>query len=92
VRDWRFGELALAAGGIATRERFYNEYERASGLPLDRARVRWWEVMGNARWAAGSVQQGERYLSGDESDLELLAIARRAAEMEWEALRVIKHG
>lgn len=90
VRDWRFGELALAAGGIATRERFYEAYERASGQALDRARVRWWEIMGNARWAAGSVQQGERYLSGDEQDIELVAIARRAAEMQWEALRLIR--
>jgi aminoglycoside phosphotransferase (APT) family kinase protein len=90
VRDWRFGELALAAGGIARRDDFYREYERASGAPLDRERVRWWEVMGNARWAAGSVQQGERYLSGDEQDIELVAIARRAAEMQWEALRLLR--
>jgi aminoglycoside phosphotransferase (APT) family kinase protein len=90
VRDWRFGELALAAGGIATREELYAQYERATGATLDRERVRWWEIMGNARWAAGSVQQGERYLSGDESDIELLAIARRAAEMQWEALRLLR--
>ncbi|MFO0563333.1 MAG: phosphotransferase family protein [Polyangiales bacterium] len=90
VRDWRFGELSLEAGGIATREAFYREYERATGATLDRERVRWWEIMGNARWAAGSVQQGERYLSGDESDIELLAIARRAAEMQWEALRLLR--
>ncbi|MBL8682569.1 MAG: phosphotransferase family protein [Myxococcales bacterium] len=90
VRDWRFGELALAAGGVATRDAWLREYERASGTAIDRARVRWWEIMGNARWAAGSVDQGERYLSGAESDIELLAIARRAAEMEWEALRLIR--
>jgi aminoglycoside phosphotransferase (APT) family kinase protein len=92
VRDWRFGELSLAAGGFATREAFVRAYERARGVTVDPARVRWWEIMGNARWAAGSVLQGERYLSGDESDLELLAIARRAAEMEWEALRLIRGG
>ncbi len=90
VRDWRFGELALAAGGIARRDDFYRAYEHATGTTLDRARVRWWEVMGNARWAAGSVQQGERYLSGDEQDIELVAIARRAAEMQWEALRLLR--
>jgi hypothetical protein len=36
------------------------------------------------------VQQGERYLSGDEQDIELVAIARRAAEMQWEALRLLR--
>jgi hypothetical protein len=38
------------------------------------------------------VYQGERYLSGDESDLELIAIARRAVEMEFEAIRLIERG
>jgi hypothetical protein len=48
--------------------------------------------MGNVRWGVGSVMQGERYLSGEESDLELIAIARRAVEMEYEALRLIEKG
>jgi hypothetical protein len=48
--------------------------------------------MGNVRWALGAVVQGLRYLDGGEADLELLAIARRAAEMEFEALRLIERG
>ncbi len=44
------------------------------------------------RWALGSIYQGERYLSGEESDIELLGIARRAVEMEFEALRLIDQG
>ena len=92
VRDWRFGQNALAAGGLATREAFVEAYARASGRQLELRTVHWWEVMGNARWAAGSVQQGERYLSGEESDLEYVAIARRAPEMEWEALRLLEQG
>ncbi len=90
VRDWRFGELDKPAGGLATREVFYGAYEKASGRPVQRDVVRWWEVLGNARWAAGSLFQGERYLSGEESDLELVAIARRAVEMEFEALRLVE--
>jgi len=92
VRDWRFGELDKPAGGLASRDEFYRAYERASGRPVRRDEVRWWEVLGNARWAAGSIFQGERYLSGEESDLELVAIARRAVEMEFEALRLIEKG
>jgi aminoglycoside phosphotransferase (APT) family kinase protein len=92
VRDWRFGQLQLAAGGLARRERFHAAYEKASGRAVDPGRAHWWEVMGNARWAVGSVMQGERYLSGEESDLELIAIARRAVEMEYEALRLIEKG
>ena len=92
VRDWRFGQLALPVGGFSTREPFYAAYEAASGSTVDRARLHWWEVFGNLAWAVGSVQQAHRYLSGAESDLELVAIGRRAAEMEWEALRLIEHG
>ncbi|HVE83520.1 MAG TPA: phosphotransferase family protein [Myxococcales bacterium] len=92
VRDWRFGQNQLPAGGLATRPRFYDAYARASGRAVLPAKVHWWEVMGNVRWAVGSVGQGERYLSGEESDLELIAIARRAVEMEYEALRLIEKG
>ena len=57
---------------------------------MDREAVHWWEIMGNVRWAAGCACQGQRYLRGEVVDLELIAIARRAAEMEWEALRLIE--
>lgn len=92
VRDWRFGQLHLPAGGLATRKRFYEAYARASGRAVDPGKVHWWEVMGNVRWGVGSVVQGERYLSGEEPDLELVAVARRAVEMEYEALRLIEKG
>lgn len=92
VRDWRFGQNALPAGGLTSREAFLDAYARASGLRVPLEAVHWWEVMGNVRWAAGSVHQGERYLSGEESDLEYVAIARRAPEMEWEALRLVEQG
>jgi aminoglycoside phosphotransferase (APT) family kinase protein len=92
VRDWRFGQLNRPIGGFTTRDVFYAAYEAASGQPVDRDAVHWWEVLGNVRWAAGCACQGQRYLRGEVVDLELIAIARRAAEMEWEALRLIEQG
>ncbi len=92
VRDWRFGQLRLAAGGFAPREVLYKEYERATGKPVDPREVHFWEVMGNVRWAAASLHQGERYMSGGDADIELVAVARRAIEMEYEALRLIERG
>jgi len=92
VRDWRFGALALPVGGICTRERFYGAYAAASGAPVDPARVHFWEIVGNLRWGAAAIFQGERVLSGQATDLELLAIPRRAIEMEYEALRLIEVG
>lgn len=92
VRDWRFGRLDKPIGGFAKREHFYNAYQSAGRPKVDETQVLWWEIMGNLRWAVGSAFQGERYLSGEEKDLELIAIARRAVEMEWEALRLVRRG
>lgn len=92
VRDWRFNRLELPIGGFSKRAPFYEAYARESGRAVHEASVLWWEIVGNLRWALGSVHQGERYLSGEERDLELIAIARRSIEMEFEALRLIRAG
>jgi aminoglycoside phosphotransferase (APT) family kinase protein len=92
VRDWRFGRLDQPIGGFSKREPFYEAYEQASGRTLNRRDLLFWEVIGNVRWASGSIHQGERYLSGAQDDIELIAIARRAIEMEFEALRLIERG
>ena len=89
LRDWRFGVLDRPIGGFAERASFYDAYEQASGRPVNREHVRYWEVSGNLRWGLGCAFQGHRYLSGKRSDLELIAIARRSCEMEYEALRLI---
>lgn len=91
VRDWRFGRIDQPVGGLCRRDRFYRAYAQASGRAVDPATVHFWEVLGNLRWAVGAIVQGLRYGEG-ESDLELLAIARRSAEMEYEALRLIEVG
>lgn len=92
LRDWRFGRLEQPVGGICARAALWAPYAAASGRAVDPAEVHWWEVCGNVRWAAGSLCQGERYLSGAQRDLELLAIARRAPEILWEAMRLAERG
>ena len=91
MRDWRFGKLKKEVGGFADRAEFYAAYEKASGIAPDPARVRYWEVMGNLRWAVGSAGQTERHLSGQDKGIELAAIGRRTCEMEFEAMRLIEH-
>ena len=90
VRDWRFGVNDKPVGGFGLREEFYEAYERESGRAISRTDVHFWEILGNIRWAAGCVHQASRYLSGERKDLELLAIGRRVAEMQYEALRLIE--
>jgi aminoglycoside phosphotransferase (APT) family kinase protein len=90
LRDWRFGRLDRPAGGIDSREALHEAYAAASGRKVDPRAIRFWEILENVRWAAGSAFQGERALTGGETDLELLAIARRTSEMELEALRLME--
>ncbi|MEQ8352065.1 MAG: phosphotransferase family protein [Leptospiraceae bacterium] len=90
MRDWRFGKLNLEAGGISAREDFYKAYEKFSGVKVDPEKVRYWEVMGNLRWAGGAAAQAERHLSGKTRGIELASIGRRVAEMEFEMLRLIE--
>lgn len=88
LRDWRFGRLDRPVGGLCDRASFLAAYREQGGWSCGPREVQWWEVCGNVRWAAGSLCQSERYLSGAQKDLELLAIGRRAPELLWEALRL----
>ncbi|MBW7857585.1 MAG: phosphotransferase family protein [Leptonema sp. (in: Bacteria)] len=91
MRDWRFGVLKKEAGGFASRQDFYSAYERYSGIKVDERRLLFWEVMGNVRWAVGSMQQAERHISGKDRGIELASIGRRTAEMEFEMMRLIEN-
>ena len=92
LRDWRFGVLDQPIGGFSDRATFYRAYSAASGRALDPTLIHYWEVSGNLRWALGCAFQGQRYLSGKRSDLELAAVSRRACEMKYEAIRLIEQG
>ena len=90
MRDWRFGKIKNEIGGFAAPDDFYAPYEATTGVKLDPAKIRYWEVMGNIRWAIGAAQQGERHLSGKDKGIEFASIGRRVAEMEFEAMRLIE--
>ncbi len=94
VRDWRFGQIHLGAGGLFSRAQLLHSWNEATGHNVSMDVLTWWEVLGNVRWAASALLQGQRARAGGKNgqgaDVELLAIPRRAAEMEWEALRRIR--
>jgi aminoglycoside phosphotransferase (APT) family kinase protein len=85
-KGWRFARLDREAGGIADRASFYEGYESASGRRLDPARVHFWEVLANVRWAIIALQQSDRYLLGGARDLSTAIIGRRATECELELM------
>ncbi|MBI3942214.1 MAG: phosphotransferase family protein, partial [Chloroflexi bacterium] len=45
---------------------------------------------GNLRWAVICMSQAQRHLSGHDLSVELASLGRRAAEMEWEYLTLIR--
>ncbi|HEX3952812.1 MAG TPA: phosphotransferase family protein [Stellaceae bacterium] len=88
-KAWRFARLDREAGGIAGRTPFYEGYECASGRRLDAARVHFWEVFANVRWAVIALQQTDRYLIGGARDLSTAIIGRRATETDLELLTLL---
>jgi aminoglycoside phosphotransferase (APT) family kinase protein len=90
VRSWRFGQDALRLGGIGPVDEFFQAYEQAGGLAVDRQAVHYWEILGNLRWAVGCIAQANRHLSGHAPSIELASLGRRTAEMELELLDLIE--
>lgn len=90
VRTWRFKMDHLHFGGISAAEPFLQAYTEASGRPVDRERVFYWEVLGNVYWAVVTLNQARRHLSGQEPNLEFASLGRLCAEVELEVLSLIR--
>ncbi len=89
MRTWRFGGEGLSreVGGFGAREDLYAAYEAASGRAVDPARVRFWEVFSNLKWAISCVRRGSaRRADGRPASVELGAIGRRLEEPLWDLL------
>ncbi len=89
VKSWRFGGSQPMAG-VGGREAFFAAYEAAGGFPVDRERVRFWELFGNLRWGVITIGQVANYLAGRSKSVELASIGRRTAETEWELLNLLE--
>ncbi len=89
ARCWRFGNDALAAGGIAPRADLLDGYNAVSGAPIAEHELAFWEILGAARWATIALLQGQRFLTGGERSLELALTGLMPAEMEFDALEAI---
>jgi aminoglycoside phosphotransferase (APT) family kinase protein len=88
VKAWRFGS-PLPVGGFGGYDDLATAYEKASGLPVDREALRWWETFGVLRWGILCIIQTLRHLSGGTRSVELAAIGRRVCENEWDLLRML---
>jgi aminoglycoside phosphotransferase (APT) family kinase protein len=90
VRAWRFGSDRRRLGGVGEVEPYLQRYTELTGraVPLDELYA--WEVLGNCKWAIGSLSQARRHLRGEERSVELAILGRLAAEKEYELLDLIE--
>jgi aminoglycoside phosphotransferase (APT) family kinase protein len=89
VRSWRFGNDDQPAAGLGSREGLLEAYEAAGGSRPDSGRLRWWEAMGNAKWAIICARQASDHLTGRRRSAELASLGRRICEPEWDLLQLI---
>lgn len=90
MKTWRFG-AAPEVGGFGERDALYEAYERASGTPVDRERVRFWEAFSNLKWAIGCVRRGLSVRAdGSPASVELCAVGRRMEEPLWDFFQLIE--
>jgi aminoglycoside phosphotransferase (APT) family kinase protein len=89
VRAWRFGNDGLPVAGMAERTSFLAAYEAAGGTVPEPQRLRWWEAMGNLKWAVICTRQAADHLAGERRSHELASLGRRICEPEWDLLELI---
>jgi aminoglycoside phosphotransferase (APT) family kinase protein len=88
VKAWRFGASA-EVGGFGTVDDLVGAYEAESGTTVDLDELRWWTMLGTLKWGVICIHQAQRHRSGAARSVELAAIGRRVAEVEWDLLQLL---
>ncbi len=90
VKTWRFGGKE-PVGGIGKREDLFAGYERASGIPVNREHVRFWEAWGCIRWAIMCMSKGLAHRRDSaQRTVEAFAIGRRMEEPLFDFLEFLR--
>jgi aminoglycoside phosphotransferase (APT) family kinase protein len=88
VKAWRFGARPEAAG-VGTVDELLAAYEAAGGRPVARRTFEWWLVEKTLQWGIMCMKQAAAHLTGLDRSVELAAIGRRVAEVEWDLLELL---
>jgi len=92
TNSWRFGRTDLPVGGFGTYEDLFAGYESVTGVPVDRHRVKFWEVFGSFWWAIGCLGMAEHYRTGPDQTVERPAIGRRSSECQVDCVNLLIPG
>lgn len=86
ARPWRFGVDALAVAGVGSRDALLEGF----GADVAPARLRWWDVISQAKWGVYCARQAALRRTGAHASLERTVLARRVAEAEWDLLALLE--
>jgi aminoglycoside phosphotransferase (APT) family kinase protein len=91
TNSWRFGS-DLPAGGVGSYEELFAGYESVSGRPVDRDKVKFWEVFGSFWWSVSTLGMAEHYRTGPDKSVERAAIGRRTSECQVDCVNLLIPG
>ena len=92
VKSWRFGNADQIVGGFGALYDLLAAYTRAGGTPVDEETVRFWVVLGTVKWGVICAGQALAFVNGILRNVEMAALGRRVAEMEWDLLDLLDGG
>ncbi len=92
TNSWRFGRRHLEVGGFGKLEDLLDGYEAESGIRVDPAHVKFWEVFGSFWWAIGCLGMAARWREGSDATVERPGIARRSSECQADCVNLIIPG
>jgi len=85
MRPWRWaGDERI--GGLMARDEFYRMYEDATGLKVDQQAVRFWELLGNVKFAAINITGARSFCDGRTRSIMLALVGRNMKRMELEIM------
>ncbi len=91
TNSWRFGS-DKPVGGFGDYDDLFAGYESVSGKPVDRDRVKFWEVFGSYWWAIGCLGMAFAYRNGPDRTVERPGIGRRSSECQVDCVNLLIPG
>jgi len=92
VKSWRFGNADRIVGGFGGVDELIASYADAGGAAVDADTVRYWLVLGTVKWGVICAGQALAFVNGLLRNVEMAALGRRVAEMEWDLLDLLDGG
>ena len=89
TKSWRFGRHDLPVGGFGEYAELLAAYELASGYPVDRDALRFWEIFGSFWWAIACLTMADQARHGCDPSVERLAIGRRSSESQIDCVNYL---